>query len=143
MHIDIMPCLGSAQILDLPGVASATCDSEILLLRVTNWTNTYFAVYAVFAYMSALFTCLTREHSSTNTLDHTCSITQAKEEEVIDWLSLMRDSFEHLVCQDTSTYCIDSWQVLITEKLLYQVIWHIQLCQFGLRNVLLDDLLDF
>ena len=55
----------------------------------------------------------------------------------------MGDSFQHLISQDTSTYCIDSWQVLITEKFLYQIIWHIQLCQFGLRNVLLDDLLDF
>ncbi len=54
----------------------------------------------------------------------------------------MRDSFQHLICQDTSTYCIDSWQMLITEKFLYQVIWHIQLSQFGLRDVLLDDLLD-
>jgi len=84
-----------------------------------------------------------RKHSSTNTLDHACSITYTKEEKVVYWLSLVRDSFQHLICQDTSTYCVDSWQVLITEKFLYQVIWYIQLCQSGLRDVHLDDFLDF
>jgi len=104
-------------------------------MRLTNRTKAYFAVCALFTYVKW-------EHNSTNTLNHTCSITHTKEEKIVYWLSLMRDSFQHLICQDTSTYCIDSWQMLITEKFLYQVIWHIQLSQFGLRDVLLDDLLD-
>ncbi len=97
----------------------------------------------MFASVCALCTTITREHSSINTLDHTCSITHTKEEKIIYWLSLVGDSFQHLISQDTSTNCIDSRQMLITEKLLYQVIWYIQLCQFGMRDVLLDDLLDF
>ncbi len=44
----------------------------------------------------ALLTDVKLEHS-TNTLDHTCSITHTKEEKIVHWFSLMGDSFQHLI----------------------------------------------
>ena len=76
------------------------------------------------------------------TLHNACTVTQREKEEVVHRFALVRHSFQQFICQDSPTYCIDSWQWLSTKELLNKRIWHLHLTSLSLRYVLVNNLFD-